>query len=103
MTKLNNKKIKWLVDQVIKYNKKPRDFAQIQNVSPRSVQQLVKEYLETKKYSKVNKSRRPKTFLKEIQTKEIDRAYYETRLNARMLYFELKKRGFQIPKTSNFI
>jgi putative transposase len=86
MTKLNNKKIKWLVNQVIKYNKKPKDFAQTQNVSRRRVQQLVKEYLETKKYPKLNKSKRPKTFLNEIQTKEIDRAYYETRLNARMLY-----------------
>jgi putative transposase len=98
MVKLNNKKIKWLVDQVIKYNRNPKDFAPTQNITVRRVQQLVKEYKETKKYPKLNKSRRPKTFLNEIQKKEIDKAFLETRLNARMLYFELKKRGFQIAK-----
>ena len=50
MVKLNKKRIKWLVNQVVKYNNKPKDIASVYKVTEGQVQQLVKEYKETKKY-----------------------------------------------------
>jgi len=63
MTKLNKKKIKWLVDQVVNHKKKPSEIAPVYGISERKVQQLVKQYRETKKYPELKKNRRPKTFL----------------------------------------
>ncbi|MBS3159380.1 hypothetical protein J4436_01195 [Candidatus Woesearchaeota archaeon] len=50
MTKLNKKRIKWLVDQVVKFSKKPKEIASVYKITERRVQQLVHEYKKTKKY-----------------------------------------------------
>lgn len=98
MVKLNKKRIKWLVDQVVKYNKKPREIASVYKISDRRVQQLVKSYNKTKKYPELNKNRRPKTFLSESQKLDIDKAYQDTNLSPKLLYYELKRRGLYSPK-----
>lgn len=98
MVKLNKKRIKWLVDQVAKYSKTPREIAPVYSISERRVQQLVKQFSKTKKYPELNKARRPKTFLSEAQKEAIEIAYQETGLSARLLYHELKRRGNVISK-----
>lgn len=98
MVKLNNKRIKWLVKQVVREGKKPKDVAPVYKVSERRVQQLVKEYQETKKFPVLNKSRRPNTVLSERQKQAIDIAYQETKLSTKLLYYELKRRNQYVPK-----
>ncbi len=98
MTKLNKKKIKWLVDQVAKYQKKPKEVASIYKVSERRVQQLVNIYGKTKKYPELNPARRPKTNLSLEQEQAIEKAYLESMLTPRMLYYELKRNGVSAPK-----
>ena len=98
MTKLNKKKIKWLVDQVVKNNKYPSEVSSVYNVSTRRVQQLVKSYHKTKKYPDIIKSRRPKTFLTDSQKEAIIGAFHDHKLSPRLLYYELKRRNHKIPK-----
>ena len=98
MTKLNKKKIKWLVDQVVNHEKKPSEIAPVYRISERRVQQLVKQYRETKKYPELKKNRRPKTFLTKDQKQAIDKAYEETKLSPKLLYYEIKRRGQYAPK-----
>jgi len=98
MVKLNKSKIKWLINQVVKYKRSPSEVASIYGLSVRRVQQLVKQYRDTKKYPELIGSRRPKNFLSETQKNAILEAYNDTRLSARLLYYELKSRGCQVPK-----
>ena len=98
MTKLNKKRIKWLVDQVVKHNKKAKDVASVYKVSERRVQQLAKSYRETKKYPELKKNRRPKVLLSDKQKHAIEQAYEETKLSPKLLYHELKRRNSYVPK-----
>lgn len=98
MVKLNKKRVKWLVDQVLKNNKKPGEINSVYGISERRVQQLVKLYNETKKYPELKKERRPKTLLVLEQEQAIDKAYLETKLTPGMLYYELKRMGSYAPK-----
>lgn len=103
MTKLNKKRVKWLVDQVLKDGKKPHEICDVYHITERRAQQLVKSYRETKKYPELNKNRRPKTFLSLEQEQSIEDAYKETLLTPRMLYFELRKRKKCIPKNKLYL
>lgn len=84
MTKLTKKRIKWLVDQVVKRKQKASEVAKVYNISERRVQQLVQSYIKKGKYPVLKKNRRPKTFLSEIQKERIDEAYSRTLLNPRI-------------------
>lgn len=98
MTKLNKTKIKWLVRQVIKKGKTPSQVAPVYDLTARRVRQLVQYFKETGKMPELKKERRPKTFLSDQQKEMIDDAFNETKLSARLLYYELKARGNKIPK-----
>jgi len=98
MVKLNKKKIKWLVDQVIKYNKLPKEVALVYSVSERRIQQLVQKYRQTQEYPDLKKERRPKVGLTPEQQRNIELAYLESKLTPRLLYFELKRKGDYAPK-----
>lgn len=98
MVKLNKKRIKWLVDQVVKHGEKIKDIAPVYNISVRRVQQLAAEFRKTKKYPELKKNRRPKVLLSDEQKKAIDLAYGETKLSPKLLYHELKRRGSSISK-----
>ncbi|MBI2670804.1 hypothetical protein HYX18_02410, partial [Candidatus Woesearchaeota archaeon] len=63
MVKLNKSRIKWLIKQVKRNNKKPIEVATVYDLSTRRVQQLVKRYMEEGKTPELNKNRRPRTFL----------------------------------------
>ena len=58
MVKLNNKKIRWAVNQVVKNSKNPKEIAEIYNVSERRIQALVKKYKDTNVYPSMNRKRR---------------------------------------------
>lgn len=98
MVKLNKSRIKWLVKQVTREGKKPSQVAQVYDLSKRRVQQLVKIYRETSKMPELKKERRPKTYLSAEQKEMADKAFEETKLSARLLYYELKARGTPVPK-----
>ena len=98
MTKLTQKKIHWIVWHCAEL----RDFstkeaARIYGISQRRVQQLLKEYRETGEIPVLKKNRRPKTHLTEEQERIIEEVWKETRVGARLLYYELRKRGHSIP------
>ena len=99
MVKLNNKIIKWIVKNVSKDRISTKDAADIYKISQRRVQQLAKKYSDTDEIPKLNWNRRPKTDLTKEQKQVIDKAWEETRLGSKLLYFELKeRRGTPVPK-----
>jgi len=98
MVKLTNKKIKWIINQVVKHNKSTKSVAQIYGVSQRRIQQLVKIYKDTGEYPTLNPNRRPKTYLSEEEEDIIEKAYKECYLGARLLRYHIKKHyGISIP------
>ena len=98
MTKLNNKRIRWLVNQIINKGKKPKELAKIYGITERRVQQLARAFKETKKYPELNKNRRPKTFLSDKQKQAIDSNYLKTKYTPRILYYELQRQDIPVPK-----
>ena len=97
MVKLTDKAIRWIVKHVENNDVKTRQAASIYGVSMRRVQQLVKEYRETGRVPQLTKRRRPKTYLTEEQKEIIDKVWSETKVGARLLYYELRRRGYRIP------
>ena len=67
MVKLTNKKIRWMVDQVIKKGESTDVVAQVQGVSRRRVQQVVKFYKEHGRFPVLDMKRRPCTYLTKEQ------------------------------------
>ena len=55
-------------------------------------------YKKTGKMPELKKERRPRTCLSDEQKKAIDKTFDETKLSARLLYYELKARGNYTPK-----
>ena len=97
MTKLTNTKMKWIIRQHRK-RLSNESIADAMKVSIRRVQQIIKEYKLTKIMPALNKSRRPKTEITEEQKNAINIAFEDTKLSARLLYYELKNRGLPVPK-----
>jgi len=97
MTKLNNKKIKYIINQVTKKNQNTKTMAEIYDITRRRVQQLVKEYRKTGDVPKLRKNRRPRTYLTKEEKEMIDKVWNETKRGARLLYHELRMRGYKIP------
>jgi len=97
MTKLNNKKIKYIINQVTKKNQNTKTMAEIYGITRRRVQQLVKEYRKTGEVPKLKKNRRPRTYLTKEEKEIIDKVWNETKRGARLLYHELRMRGYKIP------
>ena len=63
MTKLNKTRIKWLIRQVVKFNKRPEDVAPVYGITARRVRQLVQSFRRTGKIPEKNKkSSGKKTF-----------------------------------------
>ena len=74
-----------------------RQAAEIYGVTIRRVQQLVKEYREKNIIHRQKKNRRSRTYLTEEQKKIIDEVWKEMKVGARLLYYELRRRGYKIP------
>ncbi len=98
MVKLSDRKIRWIVRHCyIERDVSTREAARIYGVSVRRVQQLIKGYKETGEVPVLKKERRPKTYLSNEEKKIIEEVWKEARLGARLLYYELRKRGYKIP------
>jgi len=80
MAKLNNKKRKWAINQIILGNKSVQEIAGIYNVSERWIQILVRSYKSTGEYPVLNRMRRPRTELTEEEKVLIDKAVMESNL-----------------------
>ena len=96
MTKLNKAKIKWMVRQVVKHNKKTSEVASVYGITARRVRQLVQSFRETGKMPELKIHRRPKTLLSQEQVNTINHVFNETKLGPRLLFLELKKMGCQV-------
>ena len=97
MTKLTNTKMKWIVRKS-KKRLPIKDIADAMNISIRRVQQIIKRYKLTNVMPALTKSRRPKTQITDEQKNAINIAFEDTKLSARLLYYELKNRRIPVPK-----
>ena len=89
--------MKWIIRQHRK-RMSNESIADAMRISTRRVQQIIKEYKLTKLMPALNKSRRPKTEITEEQKNAINMAFEDTKLSARLLYYELKNRRIPVPK-----
>ena len=76
MTKLSNKKMKWIVDEVVKKGEDTLVVATTQGVTQRRVQQLVAYFKRHGEYPTLNENRRPKTHLTEEEKDMKIRYFY---------------------------
>ncbi len=99
MTKLTDKKIRYICRHANSVGDcATKRLAQQYDVSPRRIQQLVKQYKQTGKFPCLNPDRRPKGKpLTTVEKEIIDTTWDETRFGARLLYHELRHRGHYIP------
>ncbi|HUV80837.1 MAG TPA: hypothetical protein VMW40_08495 [Candidatus Bathyarchaeia archaeon] len=97
MVKLTNEDIKWLVIRVCSGFFTVKKAARVYGVTERRVQQLVRRYRDTGVIPRLSPNRRPKTSLTEEQKVVIDEVWKETRFGARLLFYELRRRGQSIP------
>ncbi len=68
-------------------------------ITPRRVQQLYQEYRATGTIPKLNRNRRPRTYLTEDQKRIIDEAFHEVYLGTRLLRHDIRRRpGINIPQ-----
>jgi putative transposase len=98
MVKLTDKKIRWIVRNVSKKKVSAKEAARIYSITPRRVRQLTRQYAESGTEPALDPRRRPRTRLTDVQKQAIDEAWEETRLGARLLYYELRRRGHKVPK-----
>lgn len=92
MTKLSNKRIKHIVKAFLAGQATVKQLAQVYEVSPRRVQQLVNHHKKTGQFPVLSKNRRPKKPLNEEQKQLIERAYDESRLSATLLRLHIQKK-----------
>jgi len=93
VVKLSDRKIRWIVRHShIKKDVCTKEAARIYGVSVRRIQQIIKEYKERGEMPVLKKERRPKTYLKDGQKEIIENVWKETKVGARLLYYELRKR-----------
>ena len=74
-----------------------KEAAEIYGITRRRVQQIMKEYREKGEAPRLKRNRRPRTYLTDEQKEIIEEVWRETKVGARLLYYELRKRGYNIP------
>ncbi len=97
MVKLTNEDIKWMVRRVNSRKFTVKTVSRIYGVTARRVQQLAKMYRDTGEIPMLNPHRRPRTYLSYDQRVVIGQVWEETRVGARLLFYELRRRGYRIP------
>lgn len=107
MTKLTDKKIRFICQHSVDVGDWTNEqLARQYDVSLRRIQQLVKEYKQTGKLPCLDLKRRPRGKpLINVEKEIIDTAWEETRFGARLLYHEIRRRGYIIPhhKINNYL
>lgn len=99
MTKLTDKKIRFICrHSEDKSDWTNKELARQYGITERRVQQLVREYRESGEFPKLTPSRRPKSPPPTEEEEEIIKAAWEEkRVGARLLYYEIRRRGYKIP------
>jgi len=99
MTKLNDKKIEFICRaKVDKGEWTTGQLAAQYGVGKRRIRQVAAEYRKTGRYPTIKTQRRPKgPPLTDVEKRQIDQAWEEKRLMARLLYKELRRKGIKIP------
>jgi putative transposase len=92
MTKLSNKRVKFVIKAVLRGEASSQELARCFEVTPRRIRQLVAEYRKTGEVPTLSKERRPKTFLTEEQKLLVEKAYEESRLSATLLRLHIQKK-----------
>ncbi|MFH1588625.1 MAG: DDE-type integrase/transposase/recombinase [Candidatus Diapherotrites archaeon] len=92
MTKLSNKRIKFIVKAVCTGKANIEQLAKLYEVSVRRVQQIMKEYNESGEIPVLKKNRRPKESLSLEEKEVIDKAYEKVRLCACRIKPFIKKK-----------
>ncbi len=97
MVKLTDKNIKWIIrhTEMLK-DETTKSISLIYKISKRRIQ-LRKEYKETGDIPRLISTRRPKTELSASDKETIKKAWTENRVGARLLYYDLKSKGYKIP------
>ena len=97
MRKLTDKNIRFICRHAVdKGDWTKQELAVQYGVTVRRIEQLIMEYRRTEEYPKPNPARRPKGPQLSDEEKIIDEVWEESRLGARLLYKELRKRGYKI-------
>ena len=99
MTKLTNKKIRWIIRRKIEGKKTNKQISIAMKITERRVQQLYQEYKATGIMPQLNTERRPRTYLTDDQRQIVEKAYHEAYLGARLLRYHIRIRyGTNIPQ-----
>lgn len=98
MTKLSNARVSWTVRNVVLGQVSARQAAKQLAVSKRRVLQLAAVFRDTGVVPKLEKARRPETFLSEEQKQWVDEEWERQRVGNRLLYFVLLSQGKPVPK-----
>ena len=85
MSKLNNKRIKYIIDQRRSNIRTTKELSEIYGVSKRWIQKLVKKYKESGSYPKMTKTRRPSTELSSEQKDIIQKSFLESKYTGAVL------------------
>lgn len=85
MVKLDDKTIKWIINQVVCKKRKTKEISEIYNITQRWIQILVKKYKETETYPVMTKSRRPNTELSNEQKEIIKKSLKESKISGAVL------------------
>jgi len=101
MSKLNNKRVKYIIDQKRTNKRKSSELAGIYGVSQRWIQILVKKYKDTNAYPKMIKSRRPSEQLTEKQKEVIVEALDKSNLKGAITLRLYIKRNYEITIPKN--
>jgi putative transposase len=92
MVKMTKRRIRLGINWALKNGESTGEVANNFGVSPRRIQQLVKQFKETGEYPVLNPKRRPKISLTEDQKRIIKQAYSESYLGAKLLRHHIKRK-----------
>ncbi|MBO8183517.1 MAG: hypothetical protein H0Z28_12135 [Archaeoglobus sp.] len=95
--KLDEKAIRWIIREK-KKGTPTKLIAEIENITPRRVNQIYKQYKDTGRTPELRNPGRPRKELSDRETEAIKEAYEEYRCNAIILQTILRKKGFNVSK-----
>ncbi|NQE45316.1 hypothetical protein C5S31_04755 [ANME-1 cluster archaeon GoMg2] len=97
MVKLTKEDIRVILKRASSGDFSVKTASEIHGLTERRIQQQTKIYCDTEEVPTLNPNREPKTHLSDEQKAIIDEFWEETGLGVRLLFYELKKRGYMIP------
>jgi len=99
MAKLTNEDIRWILKRASSRDFSVKNASEIHGLMGPKMQQQTKIYCDTEEVPTLNPNRERKKHLSDEQKAIIDEFWEETGLGVRLLFYELKRRGYRIPHT----